>query len=746
MEEYMLKRFKRFFALTTIAALMIQLIPGVSMMKPMVVKALRENNTVSSALDKTSESYNLVLSDLEKVDTIDNIYYQTDGYWSKEASDYNPDEYVEFKFDPEMSEGLFNVSLLSGLHVNSGAINYHDKWEFSKDNGASWTKLNWTTPVTDDTDVNETMNIGQLTAVELNQLAVHYSAYVSATNNVTTDFDFVRLQFSEVDTAPAAVTDINYQITGSKATLSWEANSEQDLAGYEVYGQNKSEEVDYTNPINDTLLLSPTWTSDDLILGQYKYGVKAVDLAGLKSKPTEITVNVNQKDITIVPGIHNIVSSNIEMIGEGMAGNVIVSDDGVDPDGKLLNNSVKVFGHYYKFEDGAKPWDAGKIFPVRLKFYFTDNDLEGLTGAQALNGVYFYDTETSIWKKYTYTGYVVSTADAPISFNGIDYAGYVWVLADHFTPIVQGADGTAPKTSASELASYKFTRTFNVNYTATDSGDGVTNSVDLYYRVNGGEWKLYGTDATLLGKIEFTAPQDGKYEFYTVATDKAGNREDDTDKKLNPEATTNVDTVALGAVTGIKAVTMDGKVVLSWDLDSNAEGYIVSYLDNRVDVGKQNQVTINGLTNGTTYSFSVEAYRAGGNKVSEIAMVTATPQAPAKVAGPEVISAAQAAPTEEVQVAQPTQTIQSQDSSEEVETPVETPSEDQGQVKGDETSNPRNWSTTIVILSILVVLAAAVTGYYGYEWWATKPKKSNSKKKKNAVKTVVKSKKDTSRW
>jgi signal peptidase I len=80
-------------------------------------------------------------------------------------------------------------------------------------------------------------------------------------------------------------------------------------------------------------------------------------------------------------------------------------------------------------------------------------------------------------------------------------------------------DTVAPTSAASAFGSaYIAGPTFNVAYTANDSGAGVKN-VKLYYRKDGGVWTLYGTFTS--SPISFTSVGDGQYDFYTVAEDAA---------------------------------------------------------------------------------------------------------------------------------------------------------------------------------------------------------------------------------
>jgi hypothetical protein len=84
-------------------------------------------------------------------------------------------------------------------------------------------------------------------------------------------------------------------------------------------------------------------------------------------------------------------------------------------------------------------------------------------------------------------------------------------------------------TAVDPLPEYQNSLTFNVNWTNNDPQVGMK-WIDLYYRVDGaGDWIKYETGLRPDGKfpnntrtIEFTAPREGSYEFFTRGTDNAG--------------------------------------------------------------------------------------------------------------------------------------------------------------------------------------------------------------------------------
>lgn len=119
--------------------------------------------------------------------------------------------------------------------------------------------------------------------------------------------------------------------------------------------------------------------------------------------------------------------------------------------------------------------------------------------------------------------------------NG-DYRVYVYekdtgadAVSDVFT-----IDNTPPTSSAS-VPDYQNTATFDVSFTVDDANP---NFVALFYKKDGGDWISYGTSDS--SSISFTASEEGVYEFYTIATDLAGNVES---SKTTADDSTTVDTI-----------------------------------------------------------------------------------------------------------------------------------------------------------------------------------------------------------
>jgi hypothetical protein len=116
-----------------------------------------------------------------------------------------------------------------------------------------------------------------------------------------------------------------------------------------------------------------------------------------------------------------------------------------------------------------------------------------------------------------------------------------------------GVDTCPPNSTVDPIAPYRRTSVpFNVTATASDNLSGVTN-VALWYRhspdnLAWGAWTDLGSVISPPWSWSFTAPQgSGHYEFYSVATDAAGNVEEDWSRwqYRRPIAISNAGSVVL---------------------------------------------------------------------------------------------------------------------------------------------------------------------------------------------------------
>jgi flagellar hook assembly protein FlgD/Tol biopolymer transport system component len=92
---------------------------------------------------------------------------------------------------------------------------------------------------------------------------------------------FITVTYTDL-TPPAVPTGVAALVTGGSVTLTWNANTETDLGGYNVYRDGQK--------INTTIVTSPAFQDQALADGSYAYTVTAVDTHNNESKPSSPAV------------------------------------------------------------------------------------------------------------------------------------------------------------------------------------------------------------------------------------------------------------------------------------------------------------------------------------------------------------------------------------------------------------------------------------------------------------------------
>lgn len=209
------------------------------------------------------------------------------------------------------------------------------------------------------------------------------------------------------------------------------------IEGFNIYSSD-TDNFDSSDKIGGVDADTKTFTTTAFDTGKRYFVVTAVDAAGNESVYSA-SVSV------LVAGLKSEQAGTPEnpaVFGEqglsltpsmGMPTFTVVGYDNNLPGGEVPEG-IAFIGNYFDIEV-----DNATAFPVNIKFYYTDEQLEaaGLKEEQ-LQGLYFYDEATDSWMLYGDTG--VSTAD----IDGTEFSGYAWAIADHFTPIAIGGDNTPP--------------------------------------------------------------------------------------------------------------------------------------------------------------------------------------------------------------------------------------------------------------------------------------------------------------
>ncbi len=205
-------------------------------------------------------------------------------------------------------------------------------------------------------------------------------------------------------------------------------------------------------------------------------------------------------------------------------------------------------------------------------------------------------------------------------------------------------DTEAPQSQADpdgSLPEYENEESFKVYFEASD--DQKLQEINLYYRIDDGNWKHWSTvqisGTSTSGTFDFTASEDGTYSFYTVANDSAGNSEDVPE---NPDAEVVVDTEApmlsiTSPTDGAVMNTEDVEVV--WTGSDNTSGILTYELmrddQDWIEKGLNTQHMLNNLTEGEHIIKVRATDRAGNQKTVELQFEVVTVEATVSITSPE---------------------------------------------------------------------------------------------------------------
>ncbi|MCK5561221.1 MAG: hypothetical protein KAJ51_11525, partial [Thermoplasmata archaeon] len=200
---------------------------------------------------------------------------------------------------------------------------------------------------------------------------------------------------------------------------------------------------------------------------------------------------------------------------------------------------------FYIFKDSQLPQSKADSLPTYINtssfmIKYNSSDQAPSGGLHHVE-VWFADYGTLNFNKYTDTTYTSGNfTENPITYNSTADGIY-----DFYTIAVDNAnnrelpvpanpdttttiDTTPPTSKAGPLSKYQSSLTFDIPFNSSDSLSGL-DYVNLYYTDNDGQtWTKYqsGVQYNFSGTpINFNAPSETKYGFYSVAFDNATNIE-----------------------------------------------------------------------------------------------------------------------------------------------------------------------------------------------------------------------------
>jgi len=165
--------------------------------------------------------------------------------------------------------------------AGTGTIDYNAAIAVVKDTGAA--TYSWTTSRLDDGT---------------------YKFGVRARNVSTNEETNVSVIPITIDTYPASVNDLAHSFDDPThtLTLSWTESESSDVAGYRIYSNGGSGDVDYSSSIGDVATESFDYDMTGLT-GDYRFGVRAYDASAQEEQNIDvwIDVTVDAGDLAMVP-------------------------------------------------------------------------------------------------------------------------------------------------------------------------------------------------------------------------------------------------------------------------------------------------------------------------------------------------------------------------------------------------------------------------------------------------------------
>lgn len=161
-------------------------------------------------------------------------------------------------------------------------------------------------------------------------------------------------------------------------------------------------------------------------------------------------------------------------------------------------------------------WTSSSVEKVDIYYSYNNGEIwvVVVTDWNASTGYIYWDTTT-----------VTESNQVLINITG--YAdGRIWDTSDSTFTV----DNTNPYSFVNHISPYWRSSTFDITASASDAMSGVA-SVELFYRYSNdnstwSDWTSFKKDSEAPWEWSFDSPDgDGYYEFYSIATDNAGNDE-----------------------------------------------------------------------------------------------------------------------------------------------------------------------------------------------------------------------------
>jgi len=711
-----MRKLKIFLIYVTVFILVLQTSLIIGFLRPEKARAASVGNFYPTAgIDKTSGTYNLTSSDLNKLVATDGQYYDSGGNWPKNTSSFNESEYIEFVFSPALAGGaVVNSVNLTQVYKNTTA-NFLTAAKVKVYTGSTFIgEIAISAPSSDEPEVTSTVDLKTDfsidTAAEVNSLKVRFLAYVSGNNNIKSKHDLVRLTVNsnQSPTAPVLSLPVDGALTNNSTPLfEWSASTDPD-GDVVTYTLQVDNNADFSLPEVDADYFSPTFYSpiSDLADGTYYWRARSRD----DSSPPAYSSWSDVWSLTIDT---DAISSVINF-----------------PASDTAYNSTS----WQNIAGIASDNSGSGVQKVEVAIYDQTADLWWQEGDSWISSA------TAIWNEAS------DTESWTLAFPNENLTdGHIYNVLSQAT---DNADNT--QESVTEVANVLYDITLPVETLILNSGAVYTTSPTVSTTITN------NADVTgwLLSETQSTPPTDPTWQLSQPATFvlSAGDGEKIVYLWLKDAAgNLNVEIISDSIFLDTTSVSNVGTIISSPDGQTLKEGagFILSgvtepYATVTITIFSDPIVKTVLADNSGFWSLifdpSVEIISAGehtiqivitdkaGNKSGAFKIATFTIIAPTVITTAAAVPAAPASPVVARQPAQitavPSTTVAPTPQPEsKIESSTPQPPSEEGKIKAEETTATRDWNRVWVTIALIIIAIGALTaGYYSYKWW-TKGKK-----------------------
>lgn len=504
-----------------------------------------------------------------------------------------------------------------------------------------------------------------------NDTAYEYSLQAVDTHGNASAASSPAVRATPTDLTPPAVPTGLAAVRGDgQVSLTWTANTEGDLAGYDLFR-------DGVRAPGAVLGAGATSYTDTGLTNDrtYSYALRARDTSGNTSAVSSPAVSATPTDLTppaVPTGLSAVSGDGVVSLSwtanpetdlatyrvlRGGAVIATVTEPGTTfSDGSVTNGTAYAYTlqavdtHGNASAASAPPVSAA---PRDLTPPATPTGLAATRGDTRVVLSWTAGTENDLASyRVLRDGVVMATVTAPTtSFTDTGLTNdttYGYAVAAYDT----AGNGSAASSPAVSATPTDLTPPAPPSGVTSTAGDGV---VDVTWNANTeadlGSYRVY-RDGALVAAVRLASPPgststsfhdsglaDGVAHTYAVtAVDTHGN-----ESTASTTSATPVDTTPPGAASGLGATPSDRQVALSWTASPASDVATYRVLRDGVEVATVTAPTTSStdasLTNGRAYAYSVVAVDTAGNRSTASGTTTATPRDAVAPAAPTAVSA-----------------------------------------------------------------------------------------------------------